>query len=333
MRVGLAGCGRIGRMHAEVLRGLEGVKELLLADVVAAAATELAEHLGVVAAGTVDDLFDAGVDALVVATATESHARLVERGVASGLPTFCEKPLAADVPGTLALVGRIAGSDVPVQVGFQRRFDPGYLRARDLLRSGSLGWVHHIRSVTADQSPPPEEFIARSGGLFRDCLVHDFDSIRWLTGREVASVYARGSNRGAPFFAEHGDVDSAAVLLTLDDGTLATVSSTRYNGAGYDVRLEVLGQKGSVAAGLDDHTPLTSAEEGVVFPAGPAWSAFPGRFAAAYRNELAAFLSVARGDAPNPCTPQDALEAFYVAEAAELSHREGRPVELSEVRR
>jgi myo-inositol 2-dehydrogenase/D-chiro-inositol 1-dehydrogenase len=333
MRIGLAGCGRIGGMHAEVIRDLAGVKEVLVADSDPTRATDLSARLGLVAAATVDELFEAGVDALVVAAATGSHALLVERAVETGLPVLCEKPLAADVAQTRALVERIAGSDVPVQVGFQRRFDPGYVRARDLLRSGALGWVHHIRSVTADQTPPPEEFIARSGGLFRDCLVHDFDSIRWLTGREIATVYARGSNRGAPFFAEHGDVDSAAVLLTLDDGTLATVSCTRYNGAGYDVRLEVLGEKDSVAAGLDDHTPLSSAEEGVGFPAGPAWPAFPGRFAAAYRNELAAFLAMARDGSANPCTPQDALEAFYVAEAAELSRRESRPVEVSEVRR
>lgn len=333
MRIGLAGCGRIGTMHAEVLRGLDGVKEVLLADADPTRATALAERLGVTSAGSVDDLFAADVDGLVVATTTESHAALVERAVTHGLPVFCEKPLAADVAGTRDLVERVAASAVPVQVGFQRRFDPGYLRLRELIRSGALGWVHHIHSVTADQAPPPEEFIARSGGLFRDCLVHDFDSIRWLTGREIASVYARGSNAGAAFFAEHGDVDSAAVLLTLDDGTLGTVSGTRYNGAGYDVRLEVLGAKDSAAAGLDDHLPLTSAEQRVAFPAGPAWPSFPDRFGAAYRNELAAFLEVARDGAPSPCTPQDALEAFYVAEAAELSRRENRPVEVSEVRR
>lgn len=333
MRIGLVGCGRIGGMHAEVLRGLEDVKEVLVADAEPARAAALAERLGLTHAGSVDELFRAGIDGLVIASATESHAGLVERAVSEGLPAFCEKPLASDLAGTGALVGRVAGSGVPVQVGFQRRFDPGYRRARDLLRSGELGRLHHVRSVTADQSPPPEEFIARSGGLFRDCLVHDFDSIRWVTGREIESVYARGSNAGAAFFAEHGDVDSAAVLLTLDDGTLATVSSTRYNGAGYDVRLELLGEKRSVVAGLDDHAALSSAEEGVGFPAGPSWTSFPGRFAAAYRAELAAFVGVAREHAPSPCSPEDALEAFLVAEAAELSRREDRPVEVSEVRR
>jgi myo-inositol 2-dehydrogenase/D-chiro-inositol 1-dehydrogenase len=253
--------------------------------------------------------------------------------VAAGTTTFCEKPIASDVPGTLDVVEAVAGSGVPVQVGFQRRFDPAYRAARRMLEEGRLGWLHGIRSVTADASPPPETFIARAGGLFRDCLVHDFDSIRWLTGREIASVYAQGSNAGAAYFTRHGDVDTAAALLTLDDGTLATVTSTRYNGAGHDVRLELLGEKDSVAVGLDAHTPLTSLEQGVTFPSGTPHPTFAERFAAAYRAEMEAFLTLAREGGPSPCTPEDALEAFYVAEAAELSRRENRPVDVSEVRR
>jgi len=320
-------------MHAEVLRGLGAVKELIVTDVDAKRASEVADLLDVPAAASFDDLLRAGLDGVVIATATDSHADLVRRSVAAGVPTFCEKPVAVDVEGTCDLIDTLAGSDVPVQVGFQRRFDPGYLAARERVRSGRLGWIHSIRSVTSDAAPPPEAFIAKAGGLFRDCLVHDFDSIRWLTGREIVSVYAQGSNAGADFFAKHGDVDTAAALLTLDEGTLATVSSTRYNGAGYDVRLEVLGEKDSLAVGLDQHTPMTSVEEGVDFPAGPAWTAFAGRFARAYQAELEAFLDLARDRGPSPCTPQDALEAFYVAEAAELSRRERRPVDVSEVRR
>jgi myo-inositol 2-dehydrogenase/D-chiro-inositol 1-dehydrogenase len=163
--------------------------------------------------------------------------------------------------------------------------------------------------------------------------VHDIDSIRWVTGREVASVYAVGTNRGDDFFTTYDDVDTLTALLTLDDDTLATVSCTRYNAAGYDVRLEVLGSAGSVSVGLDDRTPLRSTEPGVPFPAGPAYPMFPERFAGAYAAELTAFLTLARDGGTSPCTPADALEAFYVAEAGELSRRESRPVAISEVRR
>jgi myo-inositol 2-dehydrogenase/D-chiro-inositol 1-dehydrogenase len=162
--------------------------------------------------------------------------------------------------------------------------------------------------------------------------VHDFDAIRWVSGREIVQVYATGANRGEEFFLAAGDVDTASATLTLDDGTLATVSCGRYNGAGYDVRLEVLGSEGSVCAGLDDRMALRSGEPGTSFPAGPAYRDFMTRFGDAYVAELTAFLRVAAGEASSQCTPQDALEASYVAEACDLSRHRQRPVLVAEVR-
>ncbi|MGH3360203.1 MAG: Gfo/Idh/MocA family protein, partial [Nocardioidaceae bacterium] len=193
--------------------------------------------------------------------------------------------------------------------------------------------LHTLRSTTMDPAPPPEDYIARSGGIFIDCAVHDFDSLRWVTGREVVSVFATGANRGDPFFAAHGDVDTATAVLRFDDDALATVSVTRYNAAGYDIRLEAFGSDGSISTGLDDQTPLRSTESGVAFPSGPAYTAFPERFAAAYAAELAAFVDLARHGGASPCTPQDALEAFYIAEACEVSRTRGSVIEMSEVRR
>jgi myo-inositol 2-dehydrogenase/D-chiro-inositol 1-dehydrogenase len=156
--------------------------------------------------------------------------------------------------------------------------------------------------------------------------------VRWVSGREASVVYATGSNRGASYFSEAGDVDTAAALLTLDDRTLALVSSTRYNAAGYDVRLEVLGSEDSISVGLDDRLPLRSAEPGVTWPGGTPYANFMERFRAAYVAELEAFIDVVSGRAANPCTPADALETFYVAEACELSRRERHPVTMEEVR-
>jgi len=153
-----------------------------------------------------------------------------------------------------------------------------------------------------------------------------------VTGQEVASVFATGSNRGAAFFAEAEDVDESVALLTLADGTLATLQGSRYNGAGYDVRMELAGTDGNRSVGLDERVPLTSAEPGVGFPHGVPWPNFQERFAAAYAAELATFVGVAAGEIPSPCTPREALEALYIAEAAELSRHEGRVVRLDEVR-
>ena len=197
---------------------------------------------------------------------------------------------------------------------------------REAVESGQLGFVHSIRAQTHDQSPPHAAYIPTSGGLFRDCSIHDFDIIRFVTGREVASVYATGANKGAAFFSEAGDVDTAAAVLTLDDGTLATLQGSRYNGGGYDVRMELAGTKRTQAVGLSPRAPLYTTEDlpGLDKP----WPDFVARFETAYRDEIDCFLT---GDT-SPCTITDALEALYVAEAADLSLREGRPVEVAEVR-
>jgi myo-inositol 2-dehydrogenase / D-chiro-inositol 1-dehydrogenase len=332
MRIGLIGVGRIGVLHARTLRGLLGVDSLIITDADTGRARQVAARFGAQTAGSVAELLDSGVDALVIAAVTGAHPELIKRGVQAGVPVFCEKPVAADVEGTLDVIKSTSGSAVPVQIGFQRRFDEGFRAAREAAQSGSLGWLHTIRSTTFDAAPPPAGYIPGSGGIFRDCAVHDFDAIRWVSGREVAAVYATGANRGEEFFRAAGDVDTASATLTLDDGTLAEVSCGRYNDAGYDVRLELLGSAGSVCAGLDDRMALRSAEPGERFPAGSAHRDFMGRFGDAYVAELAAFVAVAAGQTASPCTLEDALEAFYVAEACELSRHRRQPVLVEEVR-
>ena len=269
----------------------------------------------------------------MVASATATHPELITAGVAAGVPVFCEKPVARDIDDTLDVIERTGDAKVPVQIGFQRRFDNGYRTARRALQSGSLGHVHHLRATTLDPAPPPGEYLASSGGLFRDCAVHDFDAIRWVTGCEVTEVYAVGANRGEEFIRAAGDVDAVSALLTLDDGAFALVSNSRYNAAGYDVRLELLGADASISVGLDERMPLRSAEPGVTFPSEPAYPHFMERFAAAYEAELTAFVSLAAEGGDSPCTMTDALEAFYIAEACEASRRRRSPVLVAEVRR
>lgn len=332
MRVGLAGVGRIGAFHAQTLLSLDAVDEVVVTDAVPGLAKRVATERGLEHAPDTTALLGSGIDALVIATATPGHAPLLRQGLAAGIPTFCEKPVSASLAETIELAGLASASDVPVQVGFQRRFDAGYRRAREAVASGELGFLHTVRANTLDQAPPHAAYIPTSGGIFRDCNVHDFDIVRFVTGREVVSVYATGANQGAAFFAEAGDVDTGAAILTLDTGTLVLVSSSRYNGGGHDVRMEVMGEKGAVAVGLDDSLALRSLEDGVNFPAGPPAPSFMERFLPAYRDELAAFLEVATGRAPSACTVDDALQAFRTAEACELSRVQRRPVDLTEIK-
>jgi myo-inositol 2-dehydrogenase / D-chiro-inositol 1-dehydrogenase len=330
MRIGLAGTGRIGAFHAATLAGLDEVEQVVVTDTLRGSAARLADDNGYELAEDVDELLGR-VDGLVVTTSTTGHAPALRRAVAAGVPTFCEKPMATTLAETVELVELVEKSGVPVHVGFQRRFDAGYRRARESVASGELGFVHTIRANTHDQSPPPAGYLPTSGGLFRDCSIHDFDIIRFVTGREVARVFGTGANKGEPFFTESGDVDTAAAVLTLDDDTLVLVSATRYNGGGHDVRMEVMGSRGTVGVGYDDSLAVRSLEADVDFPRGPQKWSFMERFLPAYRTELAAFCDVVAGRSPSPCTVTDALEAFRVAEACELSRATGQPVELREI--
>lgn len=332
MQIGLIGTGRIGALHAETLRDLPGVDGVLVADADTARAEALAARLDLRAADGIDGLFAARPDGLVITAATSAHAELLHRALDAGVPVFCEKPVAPDVHGTVEVVRRAEDGRVPVQIGFQRRFDAGYGEARRALHAGELGLLHTLRAVTADQVPPHASYIPTSGGLFRDCSIHDFDILRWLTGREVVSVYAQGANRGESFFREGDDVDTSAALLRFDDDVLATVTATRYNGAGHDVRLEVCGSQGTRIVGLDDHAPLPTAEPRITWRREMPYANFADRFRDAYVAELAAFTEVVAGARPSPCTPADALEALYVAEACDLSRRTGEPVELAGIR-
>lgn len=335
LTLGLAGVGRIGSMHANNIMGLRPVLEergvhlrLLITDVAADYARSVAGNLGAEAVPSADVMLDGGIDGLVVATGTATHPELIRAGVDAGVPVFCEKPVAGNVADSLPVLDYVRANGGVVQIGHQRRFDAGYLEARRRYQAGELGWIHSLRAVTGDMFPPPVEFLATSGGLFRDCSVHDFDILRWLTGREIVEVYARGSNNGDPAIGQVGDVDTALAVVTLDDGTVGTVSATRYNGAGHDVRLEIQGSKASVMVGLDDRTALRSTEPDPGFPRGEPHRTFAERFEAAYRAEMLAFIELTQGQRGNPCTPEDAVAASKVADAAQLSLETGVPVKV-----
>ncbi|MFF7307958.1 Gfo/Idh/MocA family oxidoreductase [Streptomyces sp. NPDC008137] len=331
MRIGVIGTGRIGTIHANTLSRHRDVGSLILTDADPARAQDLAHRLGETAAPGVEEIFRWGVDAVVITTNTSAHAELIGRAARSGLPVFCEKPIALDLPGTLSAIAEVETVGTVLQMGFQRRFDKGYTGARDAVRSGRLGRLHTVRALTSDQSPPRADWLPLSGGLYRDTLIHDFDVLRWVTSREVTDVYAAGSDAGPAMFREAGDVDTAAALLTLDDGTLATITGSRMNGAGYDVRMELAGELDQIVVGLDDRTPIASTE-----PTGPPaadkpWTGFLERFGPAYEAELNAFVEVVRGERANPCDGREALQALRVAEACELSRRERRAVRLAEI--
>lgn len=330
--LGVIGLGRIGAFHTDTLSGIGTVDGLVVTDERPELVAAVAAKHGAKAVDSVDALLNSGVDGVVVAAGTPAHAALTLAALERGLPTFCEKPIASTAAESARVAAIIARSGVPVQVGYQRRFDAAFAAAKAAVDDGSLGWLHTVRSTTMDPAPPPFEYLAGSGGIFRDCSVHDFDVLRWITGQRAVEVYAIGSVQGDPQFTRIDDVDTAAAIITFDGGTLGLVSAARYNGRGYDCRLEVHGSDDSVVAGWDHGVPVRNTDPRNEFPAGPPHRFFMDRFADAFRMELAAFVEVAAGRAAPACTVADAVEVAWIAEAATASLQRGTPVSIDEVR-
>jgi myo-inositol 2-dehydrogenase / D-chiro-inositol 1-dehydrogenase len=331
LHVGVIGVGRIGAFHVESLRALDGVSALTLADADATRALQVAKDLDANAAETPEALVDAGVDALVIATATAGHAPLLRLAAAAGIPAFCEKPVALDLAAIGDVLEEVSRAGILVQIGFQRRFDAGYRAARDAVATGTLGNLLAVRAATHDPAPPAEAYIATSGGIFRDLSIHDFDAVRYVTGEDIVEVYADGAVRETPWFAEHGDVDVAVAVLRMSGGALGILSGTRHDPLGYDVRLEVFGVSDSISVGVDRRSPLRSVEPGAASPAGARYGNFLERFELAYRAELAAFVEAVRNGGESPCPLSEARAALLVALAADRSRAERRPVSIEEV--
>ena len=331
LHVGLIGAGRIGAFHARTLTGLAGVASLAIADADPGRAERVAQQVGVRRVETVEALVESGVDALVIATATPGHAPLLRLAARAGLPAFSEKPVALDLATLDGVLDDVARTGILVQVGFQRRFDAGYRAAHEAVATGAVGRILVMRAATHDPSPPHEEYIAASGGIFRDLHIHDFDAVRFVSGEEIVEVYADGAALEGARLEQYGDVDVSAAVLRLTGGGLVILSGTRHDPLGYDVRLEVFGTSDTIAVGQDGRTPIRSVEPGVDRPAGPAYRNFLDRFEPAYRSELAAFVAAVRAGGPSPCPLEEARAALSVALAADRSRAERRPVSIEEV--
>jgi myo-inositol 2-dehydrogenase/D-chiro-inositol 1-dehydrogenase len=331
MKVGLIGAGRIGNIHAGTLTAHPDVETLVVADYDARVAGKLSARYGAETASSVDELFS-NVEAVVIASPTDTHVDYLVWAAERGVPAFCEKPIAVDLEATDRAIAAINEAGIAVQMGFMRRFDPGYRAAHELVASGELGEVTLVTGHTHDIEPPHESYIPRSWGVFKDMLIHDIDVLRFVTGAEPVEVTATGSNRTMEIFGRYDDLATTAVVVHMDDGSLAILSGTRQDSLGYDVRMEVFGTEDSIAVGLNPHTPIRSVEPGVSPPAESVTGGWLERFEHAYRAEIDAFVDVAFDRRPSPCTPEDARTALVIAEACGASVRKGGPARVGEHR-
>jgi myo-inositol 2-dehydrogenase / D-chiro-inositol 1-dehydrogenase len=323
MKVAVIGVGRMGLLHAKLLRQMPEVKKLLIVDLDDARAQTVADQLeGEAVADPIDAI--ERTDVAVIAVPPDAHANLVRAAVDRGRPVLCEKPLASDLREAVDLAAYVESAGVPVHVGFQRRFDPAIAAARRLVASGSLGMIHLIR---LDSTEPK---IARSNrtNLFRNTAIHDFDLTRWLSDCEALSVHVEGSDRDGGPFDRRRDPDSIVLAIRLSDGSLCSITTSRLSPHGYDVRAELLGSRDHVSVGWTERTPVRSLEAGVHAGLPNVWRSWQERFKEAYRLELRAFLAADRGAIDVAATVRDGVEAQRIAEAAQRSLIEGQTVFL-----
>jgi myo-inositol 2-dehydrogenase / D-chiro-inositol 1-dehydrogenase len=327
VRIGLAGLGRMGRIHAANLADrCPSARLACVFDADEAVARQVGEQYEVPWVKSYEDILaDGAVDAVAIATPTATHAGLCGRAAQAGKHVFCEKPISLDRPETVAAIEAVRSAGVVFQVGFHRRFDPDWAAAADRIRAGELGQVYLFRTSLRDMTPPRPEFLAHSGGFFVDVAIHDLDVARWLVG-EIVEVTAHGTALSDPGFAEIGDIDTAVVVLRFENGALGVIDDSRAAGYGYECSTEVMGASATVRI---DHPQYRHYEWRT-----PGWAArdlprdFEQRYPLAYTEELESFARCVRDGLPPRVTASDALAAFDLARAAGQSWRSGRTVKV-----
>lgn len=328
-RIALIGCGRIGQMHAQTLASLRDLCDFVAIDDWNLEAARKTAALLDVPTATADSeavLADPAIDAVIIASSTETHAPYIQLAAEHGKDIFTEKPIALEIEATDRALRAVAAAGVRLQVGFQRRFDPGYAAARSAIEEGELGTVEMIRDAMRDPEPPPVDYIKRSGGLYRDMTIHNFDCVRWLMGEDPVELYATASTLVSDDFRDAHDVDTSVVTLRFRSGAIASIENSRRSGFGYDVRTEIFGSEGALMVGESRSTPVRRFSASGVLEDHQYF--FLERFKDAYRQEMVAFLTAIRDDTPVEVTGEDGRAALLLAYAAEQSLREHRPVAI-----
>lgn len=328
LRFAQFGAGRIGAIHAANLATLPETQLLYVVDVNAAAAGALAVRHGAQVASVETALYDSNVDAVLIASSTDTHADLAIAAAKAGKAIFCEKPIDLSLRRVDACLAAVRKAKVPMFVGFNRRFDPSFSALHARIARGEIGNVEQVIISSRDPGLPPIAYLKVSGGQFRDMTIHDFDLARWLLGEEPVELFAYGSVLVDPAVGKIGDTDSAMILMKTASGRLCHINNSRRASYGYDQRIEVHGAKGRLLAGNRSATTVELADATAVATDKPLHF-FLERYADAYRAELAAFVDAVGNTKPMPVTAEDGRRAIVLAEAAVKSLRTGRPVRLT----
>ena len=329
-KVGLLGAGRIGQVHAAVVAAHEGSKLVAISDVYSPAAEELAAKYHAQVRSLDEIIADDAINAVLIATSTDTHSDLIEAATQAGKAVMCEKPVDLSLERARACLKAVSATGRPVMIGFNRRFDPSFAAIRDSLAAGQIGKAELLSVTSFDPAPPPVEYIKVSGGMFRDMMIHDFDMTNFIMGETPVSISASGACLVDPEIGRVGDIDTAVVTLSYADGKLAVIKNSRRAAYGYDQRLELLGADGLLQAqNMLENTVVKSTRQGVI-SAKPTYF-FIERYMPAYKAEWAAFVAAVQEGNDMPVSLQDGVQALAMAEAAQRSFDSSRPVRLADV--
>jgi myo-inositol 2-dehydrogenase / D-chiro-inositol 1-dehydrogenase len=332
LRIAVLGVGRIGTMHAEILaRQVDGATLARVQDVNADAAARSGEVLGVPYGTSLDDVWaDGDVDAVAICSSTDTHVDLLIGAARAGKAIFCEKPVSLDLALVDEALAVVADAGVPLQIGFNRRFDPAHASVRDAVVTGAIGDVHMVRITSRDPAPPPISYVKVSGGLFLDMMIHDFDMARFVTGSEVVEVFARGAVRVDPEIGAAGDIDTAVVMLAHENGCITTIDNSRQAVYGYDQRVEAFGSGGLAASdNPQQHTGFRRSAAGTSATNIPYF--FLDRYIPSYVAQWRAFVDYVGGGGTSPVDAASGRAPLVIGLAAKRSLSEGRPVRCAEI--
>ncbi len=328
LKVGLLGAGRIGRVHAVNIAANSRSELVAVSDVNEDAARELAATYGAKACSTEEILGDASINAVLIATSTDTHSDLMERATEAGKAVLCEKPVDLSLERAEACLKRVSATGQKVMIGFNRRFDPNFAAVKAAANAGEIGRSELLSITSFDPAPPPVSYVKVSGGLFRDMMIHDFDMANFIMGKLPKSVHAVGSAIVDPEIGAAGDVTTAVVTLTYEDGSIAVIKNSRRASYGYDQRLELLGSDGLLSAANMLENTISKATRAGVESAKPEHF-FLERYQRAYVAEWEAFVAAVLDGADIPVTLADGVAALAMAEAATHSAKSGQTVAVS----
>ncbi|EHZ6873276.1 inositol 2-dehydrogenase [Providencia rettgeri] len=325
--IALFGAGRIGQVHAVNIAGHKETKLYSVIDPYQPNAVALAEKYQAKVQTTEEAMQDPNVQGVLIASATDTHADLIELAAKHKKVIFCEKPVHLDLERVKQCLKSVKEHNVPLFIGFNRRYDPQFRHLKNLFQQGAIGKAESLIITSRDPSPPPAEYVKVSGGMFRDMTIHDFDMARFMIGEEPCSVYAQGSNVVDPAIGQDGDIDTAFIILKFPSGAMATISNSRRSGYGYDQRIELHGEKGLLTAGNIKENSVALLSEVGCLSAKPEYF-FLQRYHEAYQAEWQHFVDILAGRAESETTGTDGELALYLADKALESLKTGKEVKL-----